>query len=101
VEWFVVLPDTEAMRGVVPDMSLRRRVEPGDPSLDLLALGRHRAELLALCEDSALARLGLVDAERLRLACPLMPESDPRWVALSRTFGCERWLRDLDGTSGV
>lgn len=86
----------EAMRGVVPDATVRRPVEPAESTLEPADPDRRRTDLLALCEDSALARLGLVDTDQLRLACDWMPESDPERVALSRTFGCERWLRDLD-----
>jgi asparagine synthase (glutamine-hydrolysing) len=85
----------EAMRGIVPQAILRRPLEPAPPAPEPAAPDRCRADLLALCEDSALARLGLVDTDRLRTACDRMPESDPERVALSRTLGCERWLRDL------
>lgn len=85
----------EAMRGVVPDATVRRPVEPPARAPEPASPDRRRSDLLALCEDSALARLGLVDIDQLRSACARMPESDPERVALSRTFGCERWLRDL------
>ncbi|GAA3432582.1 asparagine synthase-related protein [Kutzneria kofuensis] len=85
----------EAMRGVVPGATVRRPIEPALSAPEPAPPDRARSDLLALCEDSALARLGLVDADRLRSACDRMPESEPERVALSRTFGCERWLRDL------
>ncbi|QUQ68732.1 asparagine synthase-related protein [Kutzneria sp. CA-103260] len=85
----------EAVRGVVPQATVRRPLEPALAVPEPAAPDRLRADLLALCEDSALARLGLVDSGRLRSACDRMPESDLERVALSRTLGCERWLRDL------
>lgn len=87
---------TTAMRGVVPDSSLERTSKADGASLAVRSIRAHRDKLLALCESSALAELGLVDVEPLRRACStsLWP-SDLTPIAFSSTFSCERWLRDL------
>jgi asparagine synthase (glutamine-hydrolysing) len=85
----------EAMRGLLPDEWLRRGTKADGTSMHHSGLRAHRAKLVELCEDSELARLGLVDADRLRDQCTAMWTS-PLWpVALSRTMGLERWLRDV------
>jgi asparagine synthase (glutamine-hydrolysing) len=86
----------EAMRGVVPDESLTRQTKANGSSDEELGLRRHRADLLALWEDSRLARLGLVDAAALREACtgPLPPHL--QFGALDQTVACEVWLRSLE-----
>jgi asparagine synthase (glutamine-hydrolysing) len=84
------------MRGVVPDPSLERTSKADGASLAIRSLRAHRDKLLALCEGSALAELGLIDIEPLRQACStsLWP-SELTPIAFSSTFSCERWLRDL------
>ncbi len=59
-------------------------------------LRRHRAELLALWDDSRLGALGLVDAAAVREACtrPLPPEL--QFGVLDQLVACEVWLRSLD-----
>lgn len=85
----------EAMRGVVPDASLQRTTK-ADTSLEVaMGMRRHRADLLALCEDSYLARLGLVDSDKLRASCHSMYQSDVA-AGLSTTLGCELWLRAVE-----
>jgi asparagine synthase (glutamine-hydrolysing) len=85
----------EAMRGVVPAASLTRQTKANgsgdlDPGLRL-----HRAELLALWEDSRLGALGLVDAAAVREACtrPLPPEL--QFGVLDQLVAGEVWLRSL------
>ncbi|MFD8520710.1 lasso peptide isopeptide bond-forming cyclase [Streptomyces capillispiralis] len=87
---------TEAMRGVVPEESLARHTKD-EGSYDVeTGLRDHRAGLLALCEDSRLARLGLIDAHALRAVCerPLPPSL--QFDALYQTVACEVWLRTLE-----
>jgi len=62
-------------------------------------LRRHRGELLALWEDSRLARLGLIDADAIREICtrPLPPEL--QFGGLDQTVACEVWLRSLERTT--
>jgi asparagine synthase (glutamine-hydrolysing) len=86
----------EAMRGFVPEESLTRQTKD-EGSHDVEAgLREHRAELLALCEDSRLARLGLINANALREVCsrPLPPSL--QFDALYQTMACEVWLRTLE-----
>ena len=87
----------EAMRGIVPDESLARQTKAnGSGDVDP-GLRRHRAELLALWEDSRLGRLGLIDAAALREPCtgPLPPEL--QFGVLDQT-GRLRGLAALAGT---
>ena len=89
----------EAMRGVVPEESLTRHTKDEGSYEVEAGLREHRAELLALCEDSRLARLGLIDANALREVCsrPLSPSL--RFDALYQTVACEVWLRALEGAT--
>ena len=66
----------EAMRGIVPGESLTRQTKANGSGDEDPGLRRHRAELLALWEDSRLGRLGLIDAAALHELCtrPLPPE---------------------------
>jgi asparagine synthase (glutamine-hydrolysing) len=86
----------EAMRGIVPDESLARQTKANGSGDSDPGLRRHRAELLALWEDSRLGRLGLIDAAALRELCagPL----PPGWElgGLDQTVACELWLRSLE-----
>jgi asparagine synthase (glutamine-hydrolysing) len=86
----------EAMPGIVPDQSLARQTKANGSCDASTGLRRHRAELLALWEDSRLARLGLIDANALRELCtrPLPPELE--FGGLDQTVACEVWLRTLD-----
>ena len=88
----------EAMRGLMPDEWLRRTTKADGTELHHAGMRAHRALLTALCDDSELARLGLVDPDKLRAHCTGMWASSLWPVALTRTLGLERWLRDLNGT---
>ncbi|MEH6376422.1 asparagine synthase-related protein [Streptomyces sp. KLMMK] len=88
-----------ALRGIVPEPVLGRSAEGefgADPYADLYAGLRHnRARLVALFEDSLLARAGLVDAAALRASLlGLHPVPGPL-RPLDTTLGCELWLRSL------
>ncbi|MBZ4318588.1 asparagine synthase-related protein [Streptomyces huiliensis] len=85
----------EAMRGTVPEALLARTTKAeGLP--DVHAGRRRNLEgILALCEDSRLAGLGLVDAGRLR-AHVLSMGTDAPPIALWRTLACEKWLRAVE-----
>lgn len=89
----------EAMRGVVPPESLTRQTKANGSGDEEPGLRRHRAEVLALWEDSRLARLGLVDAAALRELCrrPLPPQLG--FGALDQTVACEVWLRSLQAAT--
>ena len=83
------------MRGVVPSASLTRQTKANGSGDLEPGLRRHRAELLALWEDSRLGALGLVDAAAVREACtrPLPP--DLQFGVLDQLVACEVWLRSL------
>jgi asparagine synthase (glutamine-hydrolysing) len=86
----------EAMRGIVPDQSLARQTKANGSGDSDPGLRRHRAELLALWEDSRMDRLGLIDAAALRDLCTgALP---PEWElgGLDQTVACELWLRSLE-----
>jgi asparagine synthase (glutamine-hydrolysing) len=89
----------EAMRGVVPDESLARQTKANGSGDADPGLRRHRAELLALWEDSRLGRLGLIDADALHELCtrPLPPEL--QFGGLDQTVACEVWLRSLENAA--
>ncbi|BCM64970.1 MULTISPECIES: asparagine synthase-related protein [Streptomyces] len=83
-----------ALTGLVPAPVLARPSKGAYDADFYHALRRHRGQLLALTEDSLLARAGLIDAERLRRALHFHAapaELDP----LPYTVGCEVWLRSL------
>ncbi|MFF6952392.1 lasso peptide isopeptide bond-forming cyclase [Streptomyces iakyrus] len=89
----------EAMRGIVPDESLTRHTKDEGSYEAEVGMREHRAELLALCEDSRLAGLGLIDAKALRETCsrPLPPALP--FDALYQTVVCETWLRSLEAAT--
>jgi asparagine synthase (glutamine-hydrolysing) len=86
----------EAMRGIVPNESLTRQTKANGTGAEDPGLRRHRADLLALWEDSRLGRLGLIDANALRELCtrPLPPQLE--LGVLYQTVACEVWLRSLE-----
>ncbi|MFE3866348.1 asparagine synthase-related protein [Streptomyces goshikiensis] len=59
-------------------------------------LRRRRPEIDLLCEDSLLARRGLINAKAFRAACTSPAPSSLPLPALEWTLACERWLRELD-----
>ncbi len=85
----------EAMRGIVPDESLARSTKANGTCDEDPGMRQHRADLLALSEDSRLARLGLIDATALRETCtrPLPPALQVG--GLYQTVACEMWLRAI------
>ena len=87
-----------AMRGCVPDALLRRTTK-GEASADAAnGLRENRGRLVELWQESHLARLGLVDKERL-VAATLRPSSpELRHGGLDATLACEIWLRTIRTT---
>ncbi|MGW7522080.1 asparagine synthase-related protein [Streptomyces sp. NPDC054783] len=83
----------EAMRGVVPEASRTRATKANATLEEEIGLRRHREALLALCEDSRLARLGLIDADVWRAWCSGPVSAELENVLLHPTVGCEVWLR--------
>ncbi|GGU87052.1 hypothetical protein GCM10010211_61490 [Streptomyces albospinus] len=86
----------EATRGIVPEVS-RTRATKANASLEEEAgLREHRARLLALCEDSRLARLGLIDTVALRDWCMRPLDVETESALLHTTVACELWLRSRE-----
>lgn len=86
---------TAAMSGLVPEECLRRTTKAAASMDAANGLRAHRADLLALWEDSHLARLGLVDGAELRRLA-LRPASPGLSDAiLYSTIAAEVWLRAL------
>jgi asparagine synthase (glutamine-hydrolysing) len=86
----------EAMRGIVPDESLTRQTKANGSGDADPGLRRHRAELLALWEDSRLGQLGLIDVDRLRETCTRALPPELQFGGLDQTVACEVWLRSLE-----
>ncbi len=85
-----------AMRGVVPAGSLTRQTKANGSTDVEPGLRRHRAELLALWEDSRLGALGLVDAAAVRAACRGALPPGLQFGVLDQLVACEVWLRSLE-----
>ncbi|MET9322332.1 lasso peptide isopeptide bond-forming cyclase [Streptomyces sp. NPDC003038] len=87
---------TAAMSGIVPDACLRR-TNKAAASMDASnGLREHRADLLALWEDSRLERLGLVDGDALRRLAQRPATPELRDAILYSTIAAEVWLRGLN-----
>ncbi|GLZ39362.1 asparagine synthase-related protein [Actinokineospora sp. NBRC 105648] len=83
----------EAMRDQMPPDSLRRGTK-GEFSDDLQrGLHRHRDQLALLFEDSLLARMGLVDGDKLRRAALSAYPVGLPMAALDTAMSVENWLR--------
>lgn len=83
----------EAMRGIVPEASRARVTKANAMVEEEEGLRVHRAPLLDLWEDSALARLGLVDAAALRDLCARPLPKHLQVGVLHQTVAAEVWLR--------
>ncbi|MEU3165976.1 asparagine synthase-related protein [Streptosporangium sp. NPDC006930] len=84
-----------SMRGIVPDDILNRSTKSEYSSEAYASLRANRSELLELCEDLELARLGLVDADALRSVLLCLPPRSMSLMPLISTFACETWLRSV------
>jgi asparagine synthase (glutamine-hydrolysing) len=87
----------EAMRGIVPEQTLARQTKANASYEEEAGLREHRGDLVAACDESRLAELGLIDADALRdvISRPLPPEL--QGFALHQTLACEAWLRAVEG----
>ncbi|MEU2560472.1 asparagine synthase-related protein [Streptomyces longispororuber] len=84
-----------AVGGIVPEEILARRSKGEFSAEAFQGLRRNRGELLDLCDDLRLSRLGLVDAGALRTAL-LGPKTRSRQlVPYENTLACESWLRSV------
>lgn len=82
-----------ALRGIVPEVILRRTTKGAFGSDFHAGLRRHRAELLELFHESRLARAGLVNAEAVRAAVLSLHTNTHALPLLNPTLNCEVWLR--------
>ncbi|WP_059005880.1 lasso peptide isopeptide bond-forming cyclase [Streptomyces specialis] len=84
---------TTAVRGVVPDDILARR-DKGEFSAETFrGIERNRSRLLELCDDSRLARLGLIDPSAFRAAVLNPGPMSHHLQPITTTVACESWLR--------
>lgn len=84
-----------AMRGIVPEACLRRSTK-ATASMDASnGLREHRADLLALWEDSRLEELGLVNGAALRHLARRPASRGLSDAILYSTIAAEVWLRGL------
>jgi asparagine synthase (glutamine-hydrolysing) len=84
----------EAMSDLLPSRVLNRTTKTDGSADHQAGLQRNRAELLALFEESHLAEMGMIDANKIcsTLRGPYPPNLWP--AALWQTLACEIWLRD-------
>lgn len=88
---------TSAVRGIVPADILDRR-DKGEFSAEAFrGLARNRARILELCEDSHLARLGLIDPAAFRSAVLNPGPMSHHLQPIDTTVACESWLRTHPG----
>src|SRR5437764_15425023 len=87
------------MRGIVPDPILDRP-DKGEFSAEMhVGLRRNQRALLAFCDDSRLADLGLIDAAALRARLLDPGPITHHLTALENTLACESRLRSAAVTS--
>ncbi|MFI6348838.1 asparagine synthase-related protein [Streptomyces sp. NPDC050560] len=89
-----------AMGSHVPPRCLERGTKDDFSAEFYAGFRAHQNQLLALAEDSALARHGLADAERLRLLCAHTPTRAGGFdaVGLDIFIAVENWLRAVEDT---
>ncbi|WP_169806811.1 asparagine synthase-related protein [Actinomadura macra] len=87
------------MRGTVPDAILARRTKAEFSQGVYTGLRENLPELLALCDDMRLARLGLVDADAFRAALVGLYPNSRGLLFLHRTLACEVWLRSVPASA--
>ncbi|MGA4837529.1 lasso peptide isopeptide bond-forming cyclase [Streptomyces sp. G45] len=89
----------EAMLGTVPDPVRTRTTKANATFEEEAGLRAHRGCLLALCDQSRLARLGLVDGRVLRAWCARPLSAELETDLLHPTLACEVWLRSRQSAS--
>ncbi|WP_341716392.1 asparagine synthase-related protein [Micromonospora sp. FIMYZ51] len=90
----------EAARPVLPAELCGRSTKGFFVAEGLNGLRRHLRFLVELCDDLALARLGLVDADGLRAACLGLDPGGRVSMAVERTVAVELWLRAVSSAPG-
>ncbi|MGW7531259.1 asparagine synthase-related protein [Amycolatopsis sp. NPDC054798] len=91
----------DAMRGVVPEATLRRTTKAETAASAVLGSREHRDQLVALAEDSVLGRLGLIDADRFLAACRGPVDVVVAQHRIEPTLCCEAWLRSSKEVTDV
>ncbi|MCP2343813.1 asparagine synthase-related protein [Actinomadura rupiterrae] len=91
---------SHALRGLVPPEFLGRTTKSEYGAEAYRGLRENRDDLLSLCEDSYLARQGLVDVHDLRRALTVPPPTALGFVPLVSTVACEVWARSLAVRAG-
>ncbi|MFL6120502.1 asparagine synthase-related protein [Actinophytocola sp.] len=84
----------DAMRGIVPAPTLARTNKSDTAASAVLGSRAHRDQILGLCEDSALADLGLIDQRAFREACLGPTDIQTASRRIEPTLSCEMWLRN-------
>lgn len=87
---------SEAMLGVVPESSRLRATKANAMVEEEMGLRVHRDALFALWDDSALARLGLIDARAVRELCARPLPKHLQIGVLHQTIAAEVWLRSIE-----
>lgn len=85
-----------AMRGIVPEETLTRQTKAIGSHEVEVGLRENRADMVALCENSRLGQLGLIDVAALREVCSRPLPTTVEFSALYPTLACEIWLRALE-----
>lgn len=83
-----------AMAGVLPERTLQRTDKAETSMAVAKGWSKHRAELLALLDDSELGRLGLVDVAAVRRICQ-GPHHDATCGPVERVLEIEAWLKGV------
>ncbi|WP_405988129.1 asparagine synthase-related protein [Streptomyces sp. NBC_00986] len=84
-----------AVRGIVPEEILARRSKGEFSAEAFQGMRRNRGDLLDLCDDLRLSRLGLVDPDALRTALLGLKTQSRQLVPYENTLACESWLRGM------
>lgn len=90
-----------AMRGLVPDATLRRTTKAETSAAVVLGSRRHRDQIVGIAEGSRLVELGLADAGALTHACRAALDVQGPGQRIETTIGCEMWLRNLEEDTDV
>lgn len=83
----------EAMRGIVPDVTLGRVTKSDTTATAVLGGRAHRDQITGLVAESRVARLGLVDEEALRHHCHGPLDVMTPALRVEPFLGAESWLR--------
>ncbi|GAA4887815.1 asparagine synthase C-terminal domain-containing protein [Saccharopolyspora cebuensis] len=88
----------EAMRGIVPDVSLDRATKAEGSAVEHQGIVRNRRAILEYFEESRLAELGLLDRRAFHQHVSATSATAQDFTAhLFPSVACEMWLRRLAG----